>query len=324
MPTSDAAPPRPEAPAGVARLATMAPLLFGSGLCALIYQTVWMRQFRLLFGASTAATAATLAVFMGGLGLGGWLLGRRVERHPRPVALYGALEMAIGVLAAASTGFMMAARWLYLATGGSQAIGVHGATVVRLLLAVLVLGPVTVLMGATMPAAARAVTTVSDSGRSRVAVLLGVNTLGAVLGVILSTFVLLETLGSQDTLNAAAVLNVVIGLVALRLGRPRAAPAPAAADVAPEAEPVAATGPERAATSWAVVGLSAAVVGFAFMVMELVWYRMLGSILGGSTYTFGLILAVALLGIGLGGGLYAFVGRGRPTSLAALSLTCGL
>lgn len=67
-----------------------------------------------------------------------------------------------------------------------------------------------------------------------------------------------------------------------------------------------------------------AVVGFVFMLMELVWYRMLGPLLGGSTYTFGVILAVALLGIGLGGALFArWSTRGTPT-LVALALTCGL
>jgi len=45
-------------------------LLFGSGFCALVYQTVWLRQFRLIFGASTSATAAVLAIFMAGLGFG--------------------------------------------------------------------------------------------------------------------------------------------------------------------------------------------------------------------------------------------------------------
>ncbi len=43
-------------------------LLFVSGLCALVYQTVWMREFRLIFGSSTLAGAAVLAIFMGGLG----------------------------------------------------------------------------------------------------------------------------------------------------------------------------------------------------------------------------------------------------------------
>jgi hypothetical protein len=48
--------------------------LFGSGLCALVYRTVWLREFRLIFGASTAATAAVLGIFMSGLGVGSLFL----------------------------------------------------------------------------------------------------------------------------------------------------------------------------------------------------------------------------------------------------------
>ncbi|HET8798184.1 MAG TPA: spermidine synthase, partial [Thermoanaerobaculia bacterium] len=82
------------------RVGIVALLLFGSGACALMYQTVWLRQFRLIFGASTAASAAVLAIFMGGLGLGGLLLGRRADRHPRPLALYGWLELGVAASAA--------------------------------------------------------------------------------------------------------------------------------------------------------------------------------------------------------------------------------
>ena len=56
-------------------------LLFASGLCALVYQTAWLRMFRLIFGASTGASAAVLAIFMAGLGFGGLLLGKRADRH---------------------------------------------------------------------------------------------------------------------------------------------------------------------------------------------------------------------------------------------------
>jgi len=73
------------------RARKVAPLLFGSGLCALIYQVVWTREFRLIFGASTAASAAVLAIFIGGLGIGGLLLGKRADQHPRPLFLYAQL-----------------------------------------------------------------------------------------------------------------------------------------------------------------------------------------------------------------------------------------
>ena len=59
----------------------VAGLLFVSGLCALVYQVAWLREFRLIFGASTAASAAVLAIFIGGLGAGGLLLGGRADRR---------------------------------------------------------------------------------------------------------------------------------------------------------------------------------------------------------------------------------------------------
>ncbi|RKG96318.1 spermidine synthase [Corallococcus carmarthensis] len=68
--------------------------------------------------------------------------------------------------------------------------------------------------------------------------------------------------------------------------------------------------------------VAAAVVGFAFLLMELVWYRMLGPILGGTTFTFGLILALALLGIGLGGTAYSVFFRHRRATLQGFALTC--
>src|SRR5216117_1783375 len=75
-------------------------LLFGSGMTALIYQVAWMRELRLIFGFSTAASAAVLAIFMGGLGLGGWLLGRRADAAGNPLAFYGRLELAVAASAA--------------------------------------------------------------------------------------------------------------------------------------------------------------------------------------------------------------------------------
>jgi hypothetical protein len=76
--------------------------------------------------------------------------------------------------------------------------------------------------------------------------------------------------------------------------------------------------------SWRFVMIAAASVGFAFMLMELVWYRMLGPILGGSTFTFGLILVIALLGVGLGGAGYALASSNRRPTVNAFALTCAL
>lgn len=292
-------------------------LLFGSGLCALVYQTVWLREFRLIFGASTLASAAVLALFMGGLGAGGLLLGRYAERHPRPLELYAKLELAIAGSAALTPPLIALVRWIYLATGGSATMGMFPATLLRLVLTLLVLGVPTVLMGGTLPAAARAIARRDDVGRRSLGALYGLNTLGAVTGTLLATFVLLETFGNRATLWLAALANVMIALAALLAARRPADPSEAAeAASAAESEL-----PARVSRRFVLV--AAAAVGFAFLLMEIVWYRMLAPLLGGTTFTFGLILAMALLGIGLGGVAYT-LRRNAEATLGAFALTCAL
>ncbi|MEM6455512.1 MAG: fused MFS/spermidine synthase [Acidobacteriota bacterium] len=303
--------------------------LFGSGFCALAYQIVWLRLLRYIFGASTASTAAVLAIFMGGLGLGGILLGRRAERSASPLTMYGNLEIGISLLAAISPLLIVLVQRFYIALGGATELGIFGGTASRLVLAVVILGVPTTLMGGTLPAAARAVSRSADRGRRSTAWLYGMNTLGGVSGAMLTNFVFLEAIGIRKTILCAAALNLLVAIIARAEARKPEydlddAPGEAA-EAAPDATADAA--PDEARSGRTYLGFTlaaAAIVGFAFLVMELVWYRMLAPVLGGSSYTFGLILAVALLGIGLGGLLY---GRGaetrRPTYLA-LSITCML
>ena len=172
----------------------VAALLFGSGMAALVYQTAWQRMLRLVFGASTGASAAVLAIFLGGLGIGGLWLGRRAERSEKPLLFYGNLEVGVALAAAATPFLIDVAADIYFALGGSGALGIGGATAVRLLLALFILGPSVVLMGGTLPAAARAVEQEGDAARGRLAVLYAVNTTGAVAGALFGTFALFRDL----------------------------------------------------------------------------------------------------------------------------------
>jgi len=298
----------------------IAAFLFGSGLTALIYQTVWQRMFRLVFGSSTAASAAVLGIFLGGLGLGGLWLGTRAERHERPLSYYANLELGVALIAAVTPFTLDLASRGYFALGGSATLGTAGATVLRLLIVVLVMGPAVVLMGGTLPAAARAIEHDSDASRGRLALLYATNTLGAVLGALLSTFLMFELLGTRLTLWTAVLINLLIAVLARSTGRdspalPSASAADSASDDAPAAEPHGVTAPP--ALVYTVLG----VVGFAFVCLELVWYRMLAPIMGGSGYTFGVVLAVALAGIGAGGYAYSRRDPARPATLGLLAMT---
>lgn len=290
-----------------------APLVFGSGFCALIYQVVWTRELRLIFGASTAASSAVVAIFIAGLGFGGLWFGARVERSERPLRFYACLELAIAMACALTPPLLEAAGASYVWSGGSPRLGGF-SNVVRLLLASLVLLPPTWLMGGTLPALARAIQLDGDGKRRAVAVAYALNTLGAVLGCALSTFVLLERLGNRGCLYLGCTINLLVGGVAWLVSR-SAVQSPSRA---PEPPP-----PSAAVTEapWLVLA-SAAVVGFAFFLMELVWYRMLGPLLGGSVFTFGLILSVALAGIGAGSALYAALGSSRSRLWLLFGLSC--
>jgi spermidine synthase len=301
----------------------VAPLLFLSGACALVYQVAWFRELRLIFGASTASSAAVLAIFMSGLGVGGLFLGRRADKAKNPLGLYANLELTVALASAVTPLLVMTARAIYVGVGGTAALGGTAGTIVRLVLAALVLGPATFLMGGTLPAAARAVGTVGDRGRQRVAALYGANTAGAVVGALTANFVAIEVFGTRLTLWIACLVNALVAVIARMVSRlePDGSTAARAEESAGASTADSSADDALPIPKW-LPPAAAAIAGLSFMLMELVWYRMLAPILGGSSYTFGLILAIALLGIGIGSLAYA-LGNTRAT-VRLLAVTCAL
>jgi spermidine synthase len=291
-------------------------LLFGSGFCALLYETTWLREFRLVFGASTAASAAVLGVFMAGLGFGGAVLGRMSETRARPLAFYAKLELIIAGTAALSPLLIVVGRHFYVVIGGTDAVGPGMGTVLRLVLTALIIGTPTFAMGGTLPAAVRAAVPFEDVQRRAVGLVYGANTLGAVTGAAVGTFYCFENFGNRLTLWMAAVLNVLIAITALYVSKSREFARGS------KLQPEFGKKEHQTQANPAFVFSAAGLVGFSFFLMELVWYRMLGPLLGGSTFSFGLILSVALLGIGLGGTAYVFLGLRHAASLHFFAVTC--
>jgi len=304
-----------------ARTWTVGLLLFGSGFCALVYQIGWLREFRLIFGASTAASAAVLAIFIGGLGVGSLLLGPRADRQARPLLFYSNLEATIAICAALSPFLLALVRTIYIASGGSARLGMTLATSGRLALSALVLAVPTLAMGGTLPAAARAVTRAGDTRRQDVASLYALNTIGAVAGSMIATFWMLELWGTRRTMWLAAGLNLLVAVAARQVDRKWAGAAGEAGMAAEDpALPAPPALPADSVADLPVFALVAsATVGFAFFLLELIWYRLLGPLLGGSVFTFGLVLGVALAGIGAGGLLYALVAGDRRASLTGFA-----
>ena len=277
-----------------------------------------MRELRLVFGASTAATSAVLGMFRGGLGLGGAILGSWVDPTGNRLSSTRSWNW-VWPVRSDNTLFVALGRWAHLTYGGLLSLGLVAPTLLRLLLSV-ASSPCRPPDGWDPPGGGRAAGPDEDLARRNLAFLYGANTLGAVLGAFVSTFWMLETFGTRNTLWLACIVNALIALTARRMSRSLPSRSTAANTITPVVVDSGSTG--TVAPSF--VYLAAGVVGFAFLLMEIVWYRMLAAILGGTTYTFGLVLMVALLGIGIGGALYSF-GRGavRPT-VSLFALTCAL
>ena len=202
-----------------------------SGIAALIYQTAWTRQFAIVFGTSELAVATVLAAYMGGLALGAWLAERLLPRVTRPVLTYALLEIGIaaGAILAVPTMLWVANVALQALFGNQPAppdSDHAGTTLFYLLSAFAALALPTTLMGATLPMLARyAVSEEAQIGR-RIGLLYAMNTAGAVLGALLTAFVLLPELGLSKTIWVAAALNGAVFLLAVLLAQ-RVTPPPA-------------------------------------------------------------------------------------------------
>ncbi|PYO36975.1 MAG: hypothetical protein DMD74_02635 [Gemmatimonadetes bacterium] len=171
-------------------------LFFLSGATGLVYELLWVRLLYQSFGSTIQSVTTVVAAYMGGLGLGAWLLGRRADRHPRPAALYGRLEIAIGVFGIVSPAVLGLARHAYVGAAAALGAGSLGSLALRFGLAALVLLVPTTLMGGTLPVLTRALTGTDRAALKRwLGRLYALNTLGAVVGAALAGFVLIEHVG---------------------------------------------------------------------------------------------------------------------------------
>lgn len=195
------------------RSACLAFFMFASGFCSLAYQIVWLREFRLVFGGSTLAASAVLAIFMGALGLGSWVLGHKADQSSRPGRFYAIIEALIGLSVLISPLLLIYGQKLYYTTGGIQELG-WVAVGLQMLIAIAVIATPCFLMGGTLPAAIRLVQTDEDEVRRSSALMYGMNIAGAVLGAFIVNFYCLEVLGNTTSLLMAAGLNLLLAAVA--------------------------------------------------------------------------------------------------------------
>jgi spermidine synthase len=273
------------------------PLLFAlftvSGFSGLIYESVWSHYLKLVLGHAAYAQTLVLAIFMGGMALGAWLVSRHSDRARNPLMLYAVIEALIGVLGLGfHTVFVHIQDWLYFAwiPALDNPQGVH---TLKWTLATLLILPQSVLLGTTFPLMSAAVVRLAPaSSGSSLAMLYFTNSIGAAAGALVSVFVLVPWAGLPGTILTAGLLNVGLAVVVYFAARERH-------------DPSLAREPEHSRP--ALLGLlggvlvAALVTGGASFLYEVAWIRMLSLVLGSTMQSFELMLSAFITGLAFGG-----------------------
>jgi len=272
-------------------------LLFAvSGISALVYELVWIRLLSHLLGGTTLAISTVLAAFMGGLALGSHYFGKRVDRSANPLQLYSFLELGVAVLGALVPAVVLFLEPAYIKAASALPDGM--IAILRVILTFSVVVPPTFLMGGTLPVLSRFLVRHSEKLGRNLGLLYAVNTLGAVIGIALSGFVLIPTVGLAGSTVFAVIGNLLAGLVALVLARGVVLPSVSSSSSdTHQSNGTKTTAPELSPTFLAWMF---ALTGFAALGVELYWTRVLHHFLGNSTYAFSAMLTTYLTGLAAG------------------------
>jgi predicted membrane-bound spermidine synthase len=291
---------------------------FLSGASSLIFQSLWTRMLHHTFGATSVAMSTVLSAFMSGLGLGAYLFGKRVARLRSPLRVYALAELGVAGCALLIPPLVRSDGFFALVNAGLRGHlgeGSFAFMVARFFCVLPILLVPTTLMGGTLPLLAQHfVDRQSERASARVGALYALNTLGAVAGTLLSSFVLMPAIGVRATNFVAVGINAALGLAILlflrtTLGRATAVHSRRALPVtpAPAAPPRSQRDPKRN-----IALLAFALSGVCAMAYEVVWSRALAMAIGSSLQSFALILTTFLIGIAGGSGIASHLLRDSP------------
>ena len=274
-------------------------LFFTSGISGLIYEVVWLRMLARIMGVTIYATSTVVAAFMAGLALGSFLFGRFIDRRDDTLRVYATLEFMIGATAllvplifAISLPFY---RYVYGITGENQIL----LTIVRTFTCFLALLLPTTMMGGTLPILTSWLVKRGTLYGKSFSHLYGINTFGAVFGVIISGFITIELLGEYRTILVGVLLNFLVAICAYAIYRQEVRiEGPRLASGSSE-------GKDRRISPYSdrvrrVVLAAFVISGLTSLAYEVIWTRQLILFLRTSIYAFSAMLVVFLTGIAYG------------------------
>ena len=275
-------------------------LFFVSGISGLIYEVVWLRILSRVIGVTTYATAITLAAFMLGLALGSVLFGRLSDKRNNQLLFYSILQVIIAIAAAVTPALFRISIELYRTL---HLISSHNSLLLllsRILASFILLLIPTTLMGGTLPLLISYLVKKEGKFGKNFSLLYGLNTFGAVVGVLLSGFITIGFFGEQQTINIGVLLNLVVGIAGYLLYRKTSIQPYTEEDKKlkiSQADSQISPYNDKIRT---LVLITMAISGFTALSYEVIWSRQLILFLLTSIYAFSGMLAVFLTGIATG------------------------
>jgi predicted membrane-bound spermidine synthase len=286
-----------------------------SGFTGLIYESIWSHYLQLFLGHAAYAQTLVLAIYMGGMAAGSWLMARQSVRIRGLLRRYVLVEGLIGVLGIAFHPLFVAATDVSFAIVIPAISSPWLTGLYKWSLGAALILPQSVLLGMTFPLISGGLIRCwPEHPGETLAMLYFTNSLGAAIGVLVSGFVLIAAVGLPGTILTAGLLNLLLAAavwVAVRGSDQTRGPAvqsAAGSGTTAAARPAAGPGALTGPGSWTgpvspAVWLTAAafLTGAASFMYELGWIRMLSLVLGSSTHSFELMLSAFILGLAFGG-----------------------
>jgi spermidine synthase/MFS family permease len=304
---------------------------FLSGASSLIFQALWTRMLHHTFGATSVAMSTVLTAFMSGLGLGAYIFGKRAARFARPLVVYAVAELGVAACALVIPPLVRSDGFFALVNAALRhrlGEGSFAFMVARFFCVLPILLVPTTLMGGTLPLLAQHFVRPDPTERqsAQVGSLYALNTLGAVAGTVLSSFVLMPAIGVHATNLVAVAINVALGLAILALSRARGsatATSTSPADARQDNERATPPAPAALTRGQLLAVVSFALSGLCSMAYEVVWSRALAMAIGSSLQSFALILVTFLVGIAGGSGVASqLLGQAERLGARGLILLC--
>jgi spermidine synthase len=262
-----------------------------SGFTGLIYESIWSHYLKLFLGHAAYAQTLVLAIFMGGMAIGSWLVARYSGRIERLLLGYVLVEGIIGLLGIVFHRSFVAVTDLSFATVIPALAAPALIHAYKWTLAGVLILPQSILLGMTFPLISGGIIRRwPEQPGETLSMLYFTNSLGAAIGVLTSGFLLIGAVGLPGTILTAGLLNMLLALAVWMLVRDRSEPAPQSNPVVPASS---------AADRWFL--LAAFFTGAASFLYEIGWIRMLSLVLGSSTHSFELMLSAFIFGLACGG-----------------------